>query len=212
MHRRASFNSLIADRLLADRVANRCSNPDCQATTSGPQTDPARATNIGVAAHITAAAGGGPRYDADLTSDRRSSADNGIWLCQSCAALIDRDTQRFTPGLLRGWKEVAEDRARNRIGKTFQPEHETEAQRKMKKILEMKKPGQMVTLRWLRAPAHVRMLGPVQGQAEAFVQACTEDFVTVQIAGSGSNRSFSLKQIRISWDDKRHRPALEIEP
>jgi len=32
------------------RVANRCSNPECRAVTGGPQTDPGKAVNLGVAA------------------------------------------------------------------------------------------------------------------------------------------------------------------
>jgi hypothetical protein len=48
-------------RVLAQRVANRCSNPDRRAITSGPQEDESKAVNLGVAAHITAASPGGPR-------------------------------------------------------------------------------------------------------------------------------------------------------
>jgi len=47
--------------VLAKRVGLRCSNPDCRQLTSGPQEDPANATNIGVASHITAASPDGPR-------------------------------------------------------------------------------------------------------------------------------------------------------
>jgi hypothetical protein len=64
--------------------------------------------NIGVAAHITAASPGGPRYDDSITPEQRSSITNALWLCQNCAALIDRDTGRFTAAKLREWKERAE--------------------------------------------------------------------------------------------------------
>lgn len=67
-------------RTLAGRAAQICSNPDCQTITSGPQDDPTKALNIGVAAHITAASPGGARYDDSLTSEQRRSALNGIWL------------------------------------------------------------------------------------------------------------------------------------
>ena len=50
-------------QLLAKRVGYRCSNPNCQKPTSGSNLDPNKATNIGVAAHICAAAPRGPRYD-----------------------------------------------------------------------------------------------------------------------------------------------------
>lgn len=105
-------------RALAARVGNLCSNPDCRALTSGPHEDTAKSVNLGVAAHITAAAPGGPRYDATLTQEQRSSAENCIWLCQTCAKLIDSDSRRFPVSLLQGWKAKAEEDARSRIGKT----------------------------------------------------------------------------------------------
>lgn len=74
-------------RALASRVGNLCSNPKCRALTSGPQEDPAKAVNLGVAAHITAASPGGPRYDAEILPDERSGPANGVWLCQNCAKL-----------------------------------------------------------------------------------------------------------------------------
>jgi len=77
-------------RSLALRVRHTCSNPDCLAPTAGPQDDPSGTVNIGVAAHITAAASGGKRFDPNLTPEQRGSIDNGIWLCQNCAKLIVR--------------------------------------------------------------------------------------------------------------------------
>jgi hypothetical protein len=41
--------------ILSRRVGLRCSNPNCRKLTTGPQTDPSKAINIGVAAHITVA-------------------------------------------------------------------------------------------------------------------------------------------------------------
>ena len=109
-----------ACRLLAQRVGLLCSNPECRAATSGPQTDPGKAVNVGVAAHITAASSGGPRFDSALSEKERRSAANGIWLCQTCAKLIDSDLPRFTTAVLTKWKTDAECDARNRIGKTNQ--------------------------------------------------------------------------------------------
>ncbi len=105
-------------RALAARVGNLCSNPDCRALTSGPHEDATKAVNLGVAAHITAAAPGGPRYDACLTPEQRSSIENAIWLCQTCAHLIDSDPVCFPVALLREWKAQAEDAARSVLGKT----------------------------------------------------------------------------------------------
>src|ERR1043165_3756282 len=98
--------------LVARRRGMQCSNPKCRASTSGPQLDSQKALNIGVAAHITAASPGGPRYDSSLSVMNRQSADNGIWLCQNCAKLVDNDPGRYTVVRLRQWKSGAEEAAR----------------------------------------------------------------------------------------------------
>lgn len=116
-------------RIVAARAGNRCSNPDCHALTSGPQIDPTKALNVGVAAHITAAAPGGPRYDPNLTPEERRHPDNAIWLCQNCAKLVDNDPARFTVDLLRKWKAEAEKAASEQIGKTAVPVSRTGAER-----------------------------------------------------------------------------------
>jgi hypothetical protein len=67
--------------------------------------------NVGQAAHITAAARGGKRYDPLLTPEERRAEANGIWLCNLCASLIDKDEERFTIELLRKWKTDAIERA-----------------------------------------------------------------------------------------------------
>lgn len=104
---RDDFNSQVKDTL-SKRVGLRCSNPNCRALTAGPNSDKDKATNIGVAAHITAASIKGPRYDASMTQSERRSIKNGIWLCQSCAKLIDSDTSRYNVDLLQEWKNKAE--------------------------------------------------------------------------------------------------------
>lgn len=114
--RRDDFTEAIR-RALALRVNNRCSNPTCGAPTSGPQLEPGKALDIGVAAHITAASPGGPRYDPSLSEDERSAASNGIWLCQNCGKLVDNDHQRFSETMLLRWKEAAESNAQERIGR-----------------------------------------------------------------------------------------------
>ncbi len=94
--------------ILAQRVGSRCSNPNCRKLTSGPQENSTKAINIGVAAHITAASPNGPRYDPRLSPEERRSIDNGIWLCQNCAKLIDNDSARYTITLLCEWKVLSE--------------------------------------------------------------------------------------------------------
>ena len=44
-----------------------------------------------------------------MSAEERKAPDNGIWLCQNCAKLIDSDTKRYTIELLRAWKQIAEE-------------------------------------------------------------------------------------------------------
>jgi hypothetical protein len=98
---------------LARRVGYKCSNPDCGQVTCGPQADPSRAVNVGVAAHISAASPGGPRFEECLSPKQRVDSSNGIWLCQNCAKLIDDDLIRYNRDVLEGWKRAAERSAAN---------------------------------------------------------------------------------------------------
>ena len=126
MAKRDDFRKQVVLRL-ASRAGHCCSNPDCRRPTSGPDSTAGGTVNIGVAAHITAAAPGGPRFDPRLSPSERSAADNGIWVCQWCAKLIDSDTTQFTTTLLLDWKSSAEARAQSylqspgRPGKTEEP-------------------------------------------------------------------------------------------
>lgn len=97
-------------RLLAERVNFFCSNPKCNRPTSGPSTNPNASISIGVAAHIAAAATGGKRFDATMSPAERKSIENGIWLCQVCAKLVDSDDQKYTVEILHDWKRQAEGR------------------------------------------------------------------------------------------------------
>jgi hypothetical protein len=95
-------------RTLAQRVGNRCSNPKCRRATSGPRTEHDLSVNIGVAAHIRAASPGGPRFDELMQTEERRNVQNGVWLCQVCAKLIDNDERRYSVEVVRGWKDDAE--------------------------------------------------------------------------------------------------------
>jgi len=107
---REDFDKRTKDTL-AKRVGFRCSNPDCRKLTSGPRKDEKKSVSVGVAAHIWAAAPGGPRPNSKMTPEERSSIENGIWLCQNCGKLVDNDEQRYTAVLLRDWKNRAEAEA-----------------------------------------------------------------------------------------------------
>jgi hypothetical protein len=88
---------------LAKRSGYRCAI--CKALTTGPSAKSLMSsTNIGVAAHITAAAPKGPRYDSSLSSKARSSIGNGIWLCQNHAKLIDDDCVAWSVSKLKGFR------------------------------------------------------------------------------------------------------------
>jgi hypothetical protein len=111
---RDDFPKPVAEAL-AKRVGYRCSNPGCRRVTSGPHTVASKSINVGVAAHITAASPGGPRHDKSLTPEERKSAENGIWLCQKCAKMVDSDEARYDTPLLLQWKDVAEREALREI-------------------------------------------------------------------------------------------------
>jgi hypothetical protein len=108
---RDDFTTAVKD-VLAKRSGMLCCNPNCRKPTSGPRDNPLKAVNIGVAAHITAAAFGGPRFDPKIEPEERASIGNAIWLCQNCAKLIDTDPDRFTVDVLRTWRRLGERQAR----------------------------------------------------------------------------------------------------
>ena len=89
-HTRADFTSR-TKRILAGRVGWRCSNPACRAPTTGPSTNTESISNVGEAAHITAAARRGPRFDPGLTYLERMAVANGIWLCRVHVARSTRN-------------------------------------------------------------------------------------------------------------------------
>lgn len=100
----------------ASRVGFLCSKPDCRCHTLGPSAESNQAvSNIGVAAHICAAAPGGKRYDPTMTPEERKGIDNCIWLCQTHAHLIDTDAETYTVEVLKQWKKTAEEYAAKTI-------------------------------------------------------------------------------------------------
>lgn len=123
MHKRHDFPESVK-RKLRENVANLCSNPDCRALTAAAKTNDDALCNIGVAAHICAAAPGGPRYKPDQCESERKSYENGIWLCTTCSRLIDVDETAYTEKLLLNWKHIALDYARRSLGKQLLPKDE----------------------------------------------------------------------------------------
>ncbi len=103
---RDDFSKTVVDAL-GKRAAFICSNPDCHILTLAPSDENEnKFLYFGKAAHICAAAKGGPRYVAEMTSDERKTASNGIFLCSNCAEMIDKNNGiDFPVELLRRWKE-----------------------------------------------------------------------------------------------------------
>lgn len=93
----------------------RCSNPNCRALTVGPSSKPDSSISVGMAAHITAAQPGGPRYDASLNPAERRSPDNGLWCCYYCGKLVDSDECLYSADILKRWKSLSEDATRLEI-------------------------------------------------------------------------------------------------
>lgn len=94
--------------LLAKRAGYLCSNPECGMLTVGATPTEGKSMIVGVAAHITAAAPGGPRFDPALSPEQRAHHSNGIWLCEIHGKVVDSDADHFTFEMLRKWKETAE--------------------------------------------------------------------------------------------------------
>jgi len=108
--------SLDLIRRLRERVAHRCSNPDCRIVTTAAGLGEMGVNSIGRAAHISAASAGAARYDASMSSKRRKSIENAIWLCGNCHIKVDNDEAAFPTLLLNSWKLRAEEFARRELG------------------------------------------------------------------------------------------------
>jgi hypothetical protein len=107
---RDDFTKATVDTL-AKRAGGLCSNPECRRPTFGANRGDDGVANVGVAAHITAASLGGPRYDPTLSPEQRRHQLNGIWLCQTHGKLVDSDDKHFTIEMLHTWKRTAEERS-----------------------------------------------------------------------------------------------------
>jgi hypothetical protein len=123
---RDDFNEA-TKKLLCDQVGGKCANPDCRVMTLGPNVTQNKRTSIGEAAHISAAAKGGARFDSTMSSKDRKSATNGIWLCRTHAREIDANPDKFPIFLLNEWRAKATLLADNEIGKRQLSQDEADA-------------------------------------------------------------------------------------
>lgn len=117
---RDDFSDKIKNNL-AKRAAYICSKIDCRRLTIAPSlNDESSLQYIGCAAHITAASKGGPRYDKNITPKERGSIENGIYLCRSCADMIDKNGGiDFPKEILIQWKKDHEFWIKENLNKEF---------------------------------------------------------------------------------------------
>jgi hypothetical protein len=192
-------------RTLAARVNLCCSNPGCHAPTSGPDTG-AGSINVGVAAHITAASPGGPRYEDGMAPDERASAKNGIWLCQRCAKQVDSDPADYGVEVLQAWKITAEHQAARLQGKPLPQPAESESARKLRLIHPHI--GSTITYSELANSGREQLVrGRYRSRQDATIIDCDEVCVTVQLPGA--QRSIPLERIQICKDTTSGRPELQ---
>ena len=118
-NKRDNFGPKTIDNL-GRRASFICSNPDCRCITLCPsEKDPEKYIYTGKAAHITAAAEKGPRYDPSLTEPERSSIENGIFLCSNCADMIDKNKgMDYSVELLKKWKSEHEKWIKENLNKS----------------------------------------------------------------------------------------------
>ena len=74
----------------AQRVGYLCSCPWCRKLTTGPSKEgDDKISSVGEAAHICAAAPGGPRFDPNMTPKERKSINNCIWFLNKIVIIIN---------------------------------------------------------------------------------------------------------------------------
>ncbi len=101
---RSDFSQLTKD-LLCIYAGGHCSI--CGTLTTWKDQHTGKKVSIGEAAHIEAAAEGGPRFNPNQTDEQRASIDNGIWLCSNCHTKIDSNADYYTVTLLHCYKNNA---------------------------------------------------------------------------------------------------------
>lgn len=114
--------SVATKRVVAERAGYLCSFPTCRRTTVGPADEPGLSSRTGRAAHIYAAAGGGPRGQSGLTPEELAAATNAIWLCTEHAAEVDNnDGIDFPATTLLSFKALHEARMSLERGGLYPP-------------------------------------------------------------------------------------------
>lgn len=107
--------------LLGLAVGFVCVRPGCARPTTALAQSSNEITRLGTAAHDSAAAVGGPRYDNALTPEQRKAYDNGAHLCPNCARLVDIDSERFPQGTIALWQKKAAEYRQYRMHTPYPP-------------------------------------------------------------------------------------------
>lgn len=93
--------------LLGLAVGFTCVRPGCAKPTTALAQNSNAILRIDIAAHDSAAAPAGPRYDETITPEQRKAYENGAHLCPTCARLVDVDQEQFPVGTLARWQKNA---------------------------------------------------------------------------------------------------------
>jgi hypothetical protein len=177
-------------------------------------------SNVGVGAHITAAAAGGPRFDKRLTAAERSSADNGIWMCGRCGRLVDNDAVNYSVGLLRRWKRQAILRARKDLERgdrnprlqnqadvlaTFRAAHRAEREAQIAQEAVMASHRVLDTLANAHGTVGAVQRDPTSG---AYLERLRTSIAQVEAAGDAMKTAAGL--VEGFWDASEATPAWRV--
>jgi hypothetical protein len=115
---RGHFSPVIRQTLIF-RAGAKCARPECGRATVGPSKNlGSKAQVLGEAAHICGASPGGARYDSEQSDEERHGVENGLWLCERCAAAIDKNGGAdFSVEELKLWKRASERAALERLNR-----------------------------------------------------------------------------------------------
>jgi hypothetical protein len=102
--------------IVAKRAAFFCSNPICQVSTVGPNSNKDKATVIGEAAHIFGARKNSSRYVSTMSDAALSELTNAIWLCRNCHKLVDGNPEEYDATTLFSWRESHEAATAETLG------------------------------------------------------------------------------------------------
>ena len=100
--------------LLFGRSGNECAHPECTNPLIENETDQSDAQIVAHICHIYAISEDGPRGKSGLTESELNAPDNLILLCQHHHAVVDKQYETYTAGLLAGWKKQHEEKTDQR--------------------------------------------------------------------------------------------------